>query len=101
MFKKIALATATAVALAAPAQADSSELLKGIVGIVILNEIIQNADTVTVNPYPTHSHAHSHRTQPQRGEVCYTEIDETRNWITIHQMDCYGARVSSSRHRKY
>ena len=100
MFKKIALAATTAVALAAPAQADTNDLLRGIVGVVILNEIIKNADTVNVNTYPSHTHR-SHRHQPQRGEICYTEIDETRNWIVIHQMDCYGARVSTSRHRKY
>lgn len=99
MFKRTLTALALTATVAQPAAADANDLLKGIVGVIIIKELIEHADTVTVT---THTVApHTHRHTPERGEVCYTEIDETSHWIVIHQMDCYGARVSTSRHRKY
>ena len=100
MIKNLVATAAAAITLAAPAHANTAEdMLRGVLGVIIIKELIEHADSVTVNTVPVHTHTTN--TRPQRGEVCYTEIDETQSWIVIRQMDCYGARVSTSRHRKY
>lgn len=99
MFKTAIAAVAALTLSAASVQAaDVEEILGGLVGLAIVNEIL-NGDQ-------QHHHYHYDRPHvPRRGshpsQVCSVHTEYAGQWIRRIESNCYGEVLRVTRHRRW
>ena len=93
MIKHTLTAIALTATLAAPAQASSDDIIKGIFAVIILDQVLNSKDHNYSN-----DRAHGHRTIRNHydNRVCSREIERLRNGSTmVHELDCRGNVIRS------
>ena len=99
--KNLILAALTATTLAAPAQADNSDIGLIILGIIAGAAITDNHQPAPEPNWNNHRPGHTHNQRPRDwNTVCGYQTEYQRKWIITTGTNCYGEVVSVDRRRR-
>jgi hypothetical protein len=98
--KNLILAALTATTLAAPAQAENSDIGLLILGIIAGAAITDNHQPAPEPNWNNHRPRREHRQPRDWNTVCGYQTEYQHNWIITTGTNCYGEVVSVERRRR-